>query len=108
MATTHHLKSWPEYFGPISRGERTHELRRNDRNYGVGDSIILMEFDPRIEAYTGNRCTVTITSMTSAACPCAVSHEALAPAFCILSVQVPSEFRVEVRNSSLATSAQRS
>ena len=32
----HQLKSWPEFFEPVLRGEKTAELRLNDRNYHVG------------------------------------------------------------------------
>jgi hypothetical protein len=85
--STHHLKSWPQYFGPIKEGRRTHELRRNDRNFKVGDFIVLEEFDPVAQKYTGENCEVEITSITSASQPCAISSEALDPAFCILSIR---------------------
>ncbi len=85
---THVLKSWPKFFDPVSSGTRTHELRRNDRDFHVGDVLELHEFDPTAHAYTGRVCRATITSMTSADEPCAVSAEALHPAFCILSVRV--------------------
>jgi hypothetical protein len=87
MPKTHHLKSWPQYFRPIMEGLRTHELRRNDRGFEVGDSIVLEEFDPVGQEYTGERCEVEITSMTSQGQPCAMSSEALDPAFCILSIK---------------------
>jgi len=87
VSSTHHLKSWPQYFGPISEGRRTHELRRNDRGFEVGDFIVLEEFDPVKQEYTGKRCEVEITSMTSTSQPCAMSSEALDPAFCILSIR---------------------
>jgi hypothetical protein len=83
----HLLKSWPKFFEPISTGIRTHELRRNDRNYQVGDHLELHEFDPTTGAYTGRVSRVLITSMTSVDEPCAVSAEALHPGFCILSVR---------------------
>jgi hypothetical protein len=87
MRKVHHLKSWPQYFKPIKEGQRTHELRRNDRDFHVGDTMILAEFDPNTKEYTGEVCEVEITSMTSMNQPCAVSSEALDPAFCILSIR---------------------
>jgi Domain of unknown function (DUF3850) len=84
----HHLKSWPDFFQPIKLGRRTHELRRNDRHFIVGDVLVLHEFDPKANCYTGEQCQVEITSMTSFAQPCAVSGEALNPDFCILSIHL--------------------
>lgn len=85
---THSIKSWPKFFIPISCGERTHELRRDDRNYEVGDWLHLNEFDPGSGNFTGRSCMVKITSLTSANEPCAVSKEALHGDFCILSVKL--------------------
>ena len=88
MTTTHHLKSWPQFFKPIREGKRTHELRRNDRNFVVGDLLILHEFDPTTQLYTGDSCEVEVTSITSFAEPCAVSDVAMNPEFCIMSVRI--------------------
>src|SRR5690242_19434237 len=88
MPTTHHLKSWPQFFQPIQAGHRTHELRRNDRNFEVGDVLVLHEFDPETQQYTGAQCEVDVTSITSLRQPCAVSEDALDPDFCILSVRL--------------------
>jgi hypothetical protein len=84
----HVIKSWPQFFGPILRGTRTHELRENDRGYSVGDTLELREYDPLLQNYTGRSCKVKVTSITSNSEPCAVSHEALNPKFCILSVSL--------------------
>jgi len=84
----HYLKSWPQFFKDIRAGLRTHELRRNDRNFKVGDWMKLQEFDPELSEYTGQRLTAEITSLTSFAQPCAVSGEALNADFCILSIRL--------------------
>lgn len=42
----HELKTLPEYFQAVKRGEKTFELRRDDRPYAVGDTLLLREFDP--------------------------------------------------------------
>lgn len=86
----HDLKSWPRFFRPIVDGIRTHELRRNDRDFQIGDILLLREWDPNAEEYTGASCRALVTSITSHDVPCAVSDEGLRPDFCIMSVQVLS------------------
>lgn len=84
---THELKSWTPFFVQLLAGTRTHELRRNDRGYAIGDRLVLREYDQTAGAYTGRTLTVAVTSMTSLSEPCAVSGDGLHPNFCILSVQ---------------------
>lgn len=40
----HTLKCDPEFFGPVSLGLKTAEIRLNDRDYKVGDWLILQEY----------------------------------------------------------------
>lgn len=49
----HHLKTWPEFFEPIQLGEKKFEVRKNDRDFMIGDILILEEYDPETETYTG-------------------------------------------------------
>lgn len=42
----HYLKTWPEYFKAVKNGEKNFEIRKNDRNFQVGDTLVLLEFDP--------------------------------------------------------------
>lgn len=43
---THELKSWPEYFSATLHGRKKFELRRHDRDFHVGDELLLKEWDP--------------------------------------------------------------
>lgn len=43
---THGLKTWPSYFEAVLKGEKTFEIRLNDRDFTVGDVLILHEWDP--------------------------------------------------------------
>ena len=45
VSVTHKLKILPQYFIPVMLGEKTFELRKNDRNYKVGDTIELCEYE---------------------------------------------------------------
>jgi hypothetical protein len=49
----HHLKTWPHYFQAIKRGEKTFELRFNDRGFREGDTLMLQEWDNRRGVFTG-------------------------------------------------------
>jgi hypothetical protein len=58
----HELKCWPPYFGDVLAGRKTFELRRNDRDFKVGDLIDLKEYDHTHEdgPYTGRTCLVEV------------------------------------------------
>jgi Domain of unknown function (DUF3850) len=49
----HLVRSWPVYFGAIMTGEKRFEVRKNDRDYQTGDTILLKEYDPEKNIYTG-------------------------------------------------------
>lgn len=46
MKTEHELKCRPEYFSRVASGQKTFEIRRNDRDFQVGDILILKEYEP--------------------------------------------------------------
>lgn len=50
----HNLKCWPEYFEAIDHGLKTFDVRKNDRNYSVGDVLTFDEWHPGVKEYTGN------------------------------------------------------
>ena len=58
---THELKTWPEYFAAIKRGDKAHELRRDDRNFQAGDQLVLREWDPATSVYTGDQIRAEVT-----------------------------------------------
>jgi hypothetical protein len=45
VSTTHELKTWPQYFQRLLSGEKTFEVRKDDRGYQAGDVLALQEFD---------------------------------------------------------------
>jgi hypothetical protein len=49
----HDLKTWPVYYQAIDSGEKTFEVRVNDRNFQPGDVLHLQEYDPQTQQYTG-------------------------------------------------------
>jgi Domain of unknown function (DUF3850) len=83
----HFLKCWPEFFEAIVSGRKRHDLRRSDdRSFSEGDQIVLQEFDPESQTYTGRAQKVRVTYITASDMPCALSEEALGQNFCILSI----------------------
>lgn len=59
---THALKVWPEYFEAIKKGEKTFDIRKEDRPFAVGDNVILQEYDPEDSngLYTGRELSFEI------------------------------------------------
>ena len=57
-ARRHNLKCWPAFFQAIRDGDKTFEVRENDRGFQRGDVLVLREFDPNRNfgsgGYTGN------------------------------------------------------
>ena len=84
----HTLKCWPRLFDAVSTGAKTHDLRRaDDREFRVGDIMLMREFDPSTKTFTGRNLKVVITYITSADQPCALSNLALHTDYCILSIK---------------------
>jgi len=77
MSATHDLKCWPGPFAAVASGLKTFEIRKDDRPYAVGDTLILREWCPGLYedaiadgctpveavafAYTGARCDVRVS-----------------------------------------------
>lgn len=57
----HDLKILPIFYGPVVRGEKPFELRKNDRDYRVGDRLKLREFCPEKQEYTGSHVMMEVT-----------------------------------------------
>lgn len=57
----HVLKTWPEYFEAVYVGEKTFEVRLDDRDYKVGDTLVLREWDPKTKEYSGRHLEVRVT-----------------------------------------------
>lgn len=71
----HELKTWPEPFNAVRRGDKTHEVRANDRDFQEGDVLHLREWRPdqignltgnviRKGEYTGDELLVRVTHVT--------------------------------------------
>lgn len=51
----HELRCWPDQFDATYNGNKTHEVRVNDRDFQVGDYLFLREFVPCSECKGSGR-----------------------------------------------------
>lgn len=58
---THNLKTWSMTFQAVWDDRKTFEWRFNDRDYRTGDTLKLLEYDPKLEKYTGREIEAKIT-----------------------------------------------
>lgn len=83
------VKSWPQFFQPMIDGVKKHDMRnKRDREYKVGDRMLLREYDPFGGGYTGRSAVFEITYITSNDTPCALSSAGLGDDMAILSVEL--------------------
>lgn len=59
----HELKTWPVFWQAVFDNIKNFEVRKNDRDFRIGDEIILREWNPVTEKYTG-RVTSRIIAYT--------------------------------------------
>jgi hypothetical protein len=56
----HTLKCWPEYFQAYIDGRKRFEFRVNDRDYQLGDMLIVREWSPISDEYSGREFVMTV------------------------------------------------
>ena len=76
----HELKILPQFYNGVASHRKTFEIRKDDRDYQVGDRILLREFDG--EDYTGHQTRRIITYILRDA-----KEYGLADGYCILGIQ---------------------
>jgi hypothetical protein len=93
---THDLKCWPPFFSEILAGSKSFELRKNDRDYRCGDTLLLREWEPNEETYTGRELRVEVNYILNK------SIFGLQDGFCILGFRASGQ-RVVVDPKTHAT-----
>ncbi len=56
-----HKKIWPKYFSALESGKKTYELRLNDFEINEDDTLILEEWNPETQEYTGKSISKKVT-----------------------------------------------
>lgn len=77
----HELKTWPVAFDLALSGAKMFEIRVNDRNFQVGDELLLCEYDLATDRYTGREIRRKVT--------CVVTGWGLPDGTCALGVAYP-------------------
>ena len=68
----HYVKAWPRFFEAVACGQKPFEVRKNDRDYRVGDKVVLYEWDPdkakerEAEGYSGREVRGNVTYIMDA------------------------------------------
>ena len=90
---THELKTWPSFFAGIWDESKTFEVRRNDRDFMVGDLLILAEWNPHYHVahdaavqvgLTGRECRRVVTYVLRG------GEFGIEVGFCVLGLGVPA------------------
>ena len=59
----HELKTWDEFMRDVATGKKSFEVRRNDRGFEVGDTLLLKGWYPNMGQYSGEEIYAEITYM---------------------------------------------
>lgn len=57
----HELKTWTPFYASMVSVEKLFDVRKNDRNFQVGDTLNLREWDNKKEKYTGRKTKKEVT-----------------------------------------------
>jgi hypothetical protein len=83
----HTLKTWPEYFDAVADGSKPFDVRRADRDFAVGDVLLLQRWEPERGDYTrdGSGHPATISQRVTYVLP--GGQFGIAPGFVVMGVQ---------------------
>lgn len=65
LTREHEIKCWPSFYEHIESGAKPFEIRKNDRDYKVGDTLWIREWLPEEHRYTTCECRRSITYVTA-------------------------------------------
>jgi hypothetical protein len=82
---SHRLKTWPAAYSAIASGQKRHEVRKADRPYAEGDGVLLLEYDPAHQSYTGRSIAFTVGHVT------APGEWGLPPDVCVFTLLPPAD-----------------
>ncbi len=87
----HKLKTNQEYLDAIRRGDKTFEIRRDDRGFEEGHILWLKGWNPQAETYTGDELKVDVSYILRDA-----PQFGLAEGFCLMGIKIRPKPEVQV------------
>jgi Domain of unknown function (DUF3850) len=81
----HSLKTIQPHFTEVAKRSKKFEVRKNDRNFKPRDLLILKEWKPMEQAYTGQEINCEVTSMLKG------GQYGIAKEYCIMSIKIISK-----------------
>lgn len=79
---THNLKTWPVFYDAVIAGIKTFEVRKDDRNFKEGDILLLQDYDPETDKFSGDQITVKVVYKMSG------GKFGIAADYCVLGFEV--------------------
>jgi hypothetical protein len=87
-AREHDLKTWPAPFREVRSGAKRFEIRKNDRDYRVGDTLRLREWSDVACVYTGPEVSARVTYLLAGA---DAEQFGCAPGYCVMGIRLSDE-----------------
>ena len=82
---THCLKTLPEFYEAVISGDKTFEFRENDRNFQIGDKLILQEYNKSTRQYLGRESWFQVTYVLK-------GFTGIIDGYCVLGIKIVEEF----------------
>lgn len=96
---THALKTIPEFYEGLESGEKTFEIRISDRDFKLGDKLLLQEYNPETKKYTGKEQERIISYLLTDK-----QIEGIKQGYCILGFKTPPIIQSVITNNPIAGS----
>ena len=85
----HKLKTWPEFFWQVQRGDKKFEYRKDDRGFRPGDILQLELWDPAKNEYLDMHCSVKVIDVHRSLPGMPLSH-------CVMQIEHLDQVREEI------------
>lgn len=78
----HEIKIWPEYYERVINKQKTFEVRKNDRDYQVGDILKMRLYYPQTKETVGSYILSQITYLLNG------GQFGIKKGYCIMSIEI--------------------
>lgn len=80
LGKIHHVKCETVFFEDVVNNRKPFEVRKNDRDYQVGDDMVLKEWDKDLQEFTGREDRVTIIYLLE-------DYPGIEEGYCVLGIE---------------------